>query len=175
MDKLCSWKQHTVHPGYPGSSEVEPTELRNHVDIFSAQNHSNMTQQCEDVKSVSVRSDAIHSDPSNTPEQVTCHSSSGDDHIYRLDSESNQNVISQRIQDIVRRFSERALRVRRRFDFPPTPSTISSCEHGVKMLNKIPDHLKAGGPVLMKRKLQRWLLDKAFYTLNEFFTWGDPT
>uniref|UniRef100_A0A1B6EPB7 Reverse transcriptase domain-containing protein n=2 Tax=Cuerna arida TaxID=1464854 RepID=A0A1B6EPB7_9HEMI len=46
---------------------------------------------------------------------------------------------------------------------------------GVKMLNKLPDHLKVGGPVLMKRKLRRWLLDKAFYTLNEFFAWEDQT
>ncbi|KAG8243234.1 hypothetical protein J6590_049399 [Homalodisca vitripennis] len=36
---------------------------------------------------------------------------------------------------------------------------------GVKMLNKIPDHLKAGGPVLMKRKLQRWLPPSTVHSL----------
>ncbi|XP_054283013.1 cyclic nucleotide-gated cation channel beta-3-like isoform X1 [Macrosteles quadrilineatus] len=133
MDKITTRKNRQVHPQQWSSAEEDSgessTPQQNHVSCFTIQDSNNMTQQCEDVKSVSVRSDIIQSDPSNTPDQATCHSSSGDDHAYRLDSEQSQQLIRQRLQDLVRRFSERALRVRRRFDFPPTPSTISSCEH----------------------------------------------
>lgn len=37
-----------------------------------------------------------------------------------------QLFIRQRIRDLVRAFTERAQRIRRRLELPPTPSTISS-------------------------------------------------
>jgi len=37
-----------------------------------------------------------------------------------------QLLIRQRIRDLVRAFTERAQRIRRRLELPPTPSTISS-------------------------------------------------
>jgi len=37
-----------------------------------------------------------------------------------------QLFIRQRIRDLVRAFTARAQRIRRRLDLPPTPSTVSS-------------------------------------------------
>uniref|UniRef100_A0A1B6M9W2 Reverse transcriptase domain-containing protein n=3 Tax=Graphocephala atropunctata TaxID=36148 RepID=A0A1B6M9W2_9HEMI len=44
---------------------------------------------------------------------------------------------------------------------------------GIKFFNKLPEHLKGNNPGAVKRTLRCWLQDRAFYTLDEFFSWID--
>src|SRR5436190_3332616 len=42
---------------------------------------------------------------------------------------------------------------------------------GAKFFNLLPENIKSNNPRIMKNQLQTWLLERPFYTVNEFLNW----
>uniref|UniRef100_A0A1B6I9M3 Uncharacterized protein n=1 Tax=Homalodisca liturata TaxID=320908 RepID=A0A1B6I9M3_9HEMI len=46
---------------------------------------------------------------------------------------------------------------------------------GAKFFNILPDTIKRADPIILKKKLQAWLLQRPFYTISEFLDWPNFT
>ncbi|XP_020707806.2 cyclic nucleotide-gated cation channel beta-3 [Athalia rosae] len=119
---LCNRRENSsrddgITEGFANSGAVDPpdSEILNPSGTISRPEM--IKKNSEDVDSFNGDSETeIQASP-----KILCNTGSG----YTVHS-NGQLFIQERMQHLVRAFTERAQRIRRRLDFPPTPSTASS-------------------------------------------------